>query len=103
MSDQAPVSSRHVKLKLMNLANIPERIIDDLEVTTEITRSDRARTTVQRPLVTMGMHNNPGEEQHRWDNEVLAALRYLEGFEGSIRMSMGRTFIVEWDGVCRPI
>jgi hypothetical protein len=97
VTEQAPVSSRHVRIKLHNLVNIPEAIIDRLEIVTHITRNDRAETIVQRPG-TVRL-----DEQQQWDKEMLAALRYLEGQSGGIAMSMGRTFTVEWDGICRPI
>lgn len=98
MTDAAPVSSRHVRLKLHNLVNIPEIVIERLEITTAITAWDRAHTTVQRPDAGPRL-----DLQEKWDAETLAALRYLEGADSSVVMTMGRTFEVEWDGVCRPI
>lgn len=97
MTDQAPVSSRHVRLKLQNLADIPERVIERMEIATEITKNDRARTTVERPRTT-----NPTEHA-QWDKEIQQALHYLEGAENTIQLTMGRTFTIEWDGICRPI
>jgi hypothetical protein len=97
MADAAPVSSRHVRIKLHNLAGIPERELDRIEITSRITKNDRAETTIERPKTTHFA------EQKRWDNEMLRALRHLEGAESGVVMTMGRTFTVEWDGICRPI
>jgi hypothetical protein len=97
MSDEAPVSSRHVRIKLHNLANVPERELDRIEIVSRIIKNDRAETTVQRPLTSRRDH------QEMWDKEIMRALRYLEGADGNLHMTMGRTFTIEWDGICRPI
>lgn len=97
MSDEAPVSSRHVRALLHNLANVPERELERMEITTEITKHDRARTTVERPRTT-----NPTEHV-QWDGEIQQALHRLEGAGDTIQLTMGRMFTIEWDGICRPI
>lgn len=98
MTDQAPVSSRHVRLKLHNLANIPEATVERMEITTRITRDDRAETTVRMPRQPMPA------VWDRWHNEILQALRYLEGADQGIPFAgVGQTFEVVWDGICRPI
>lgn len=97
MTDQAPVSSRHVRIKLHSLANVPEQMLETIDITTEITKNDRARTTVQRPKTSRS------DLQYRWDYEMKQALLHLEGAVGLLQITMGRTFTIEWDGICRPI
>ena len=92
--DQAPVSSRHVRHALYRA--IPGAVVDKLEIVTEISPKDRAVTTVQRPVVQY-------VDQHLYDGAVQEALRSLPNADPGIIMTMGRTFTVEWAGICRPI
>lgn len=92
--DQAPVSSRHVRHALYRA--IPGVVVDKLEIVTEVSPKDRAVTTVQRPVVQYA-------DQHLYDDAVQKALRNLPNADPGIVMTMGRTFTVEWAGVCRPI
>jgi hypothetical protein len=99
MSDQAPQSSVHVWHMLIR-HGLPGEIADRLEIATEVTgrpHAIRAVTTVQRPKVT------PASAQAECDNEVQGILRKLPGADPAIRMTMGRTFTVEWAGICRPV
>jgi hypothetical protein len=97
MSDEAPVSSRHVRVKLFKLADVPERELERVPIITKVTRTDRAVTIVGRPMTTRPAY------QQMWDKEIMAVLRDLEGSDRLVMMSMGREFTVEWAGVCRPI
>lgn len=99
MTDQAPVSSQHVRLKLHNLVNMPERVIEQMEITTTITKHDRAETTVRMP------GNSRRDVWERWWSEILQVLRFhLEGADGAVPFAgVTQTFTVEWDGICRPI
>ena len=98
MTDQAPVSSRHVRIKLHNLAFIPEAVIERMEIWTEITKNDRALTTVRMPA-------HPDRQTwDYWYREIVRALCYLEGADsGTPFAGVSQTFAVEWAGICRPI
>lgn len=95
MTDQAPVSSQHVRHAL-HKANLPGEICDQLEIVTQVTHFRRAETTVQRPKVAYS-------QQAEFDAEFQRVLRSLPEADSSIIMTMGRTFTVEWAGVCAPI
>lgn len=97
MDDAAPVSSRHVRIKLLRRADVPDRELDRIKITTRITKGDRAETSIERPLTSRRDH------QETWDREIQRALHELEGAGGSLQITMGRTFIIQWDGICRPI
>lgn len=95
--DQAPVSSQHVRAKLIQLADVPERELMVLSIITQITKDDRAETTVSRP------RTDRMDVQSFWDSEIVRALHHLAGAANTLRWTMGRTVTIEWDGVCRPI
>jgi hypothetical protein len=97
MPDEAPVSSRHVRVQLFKLADVPERELDRIPIITKVTRTDRAVTIVGRPMTTRP------DDQDLWDKQIMFVLRELEGSDRLVMMSMGREFTVEWAGVCRPI
>lgn len=92
--DQAPVSSRHVRHALYRA--IPGTVVDKLEIITEVSPKDRAVTTVQRPVVQYA-------DQSECDRAVQSSLRALSDADSGIIMTMGKTFTVEWAGICRPI
>lgn len=91
------MSSRHVRNKLIRLADVPERELMALSIVTRITKDDRAETTISRPRVSRM------DQQSYWDREVRLALNQLEGAANVQRWTMGRTITIEWDGICRPI
>lgn len=95
--DQAPVSSSHVRVHLLRNTTLHEMAILPLSIVTTVTRDDKAETVVQRP------HTEWLDIQRQWDQEIMDALRRLSGQSGSLIMSMGRTFTVTWDGICRPV
>lgn len=95
MTDQAPISSQHVRHTLIR-AKLPGEICDRLEISTKVTPNRRAETTVQRPRVVHA-------QQAEFDAEFQRVLRSLPDAESSIIMTMGRTFTVEWAGICAPI
>jgi hypothetical protein len=97
MPDEAPVSSRHVRVELFRFADVPERELEQLPIITKVTPTDRAVTIVGRPMTTRP------DDQDLWDKEIMSALRLLKGSDRLVMMSMGREFTVEWAGVCRPI
>jgi hypothetical protein len=99
MADEAPKSSQHVRHMLIR-HGLPGETADRLEIVTKVTgrpHAIRAETTVQRPKVT------PASAQAECDNDVQGILRKLPGADTAIRMTMGRTFTVEWAGICRPV
>jgi hypothetical protein len=99
--DQAPVSSQHVRIKLNNLANIPERVIGKMQIVTRVDRNDRASTTVHMPQEATSI---PSDEWQLWWKEIHQALLYLEGADSGIPFAgVSQTFEVTWDGICRPI
>jgi hypothetical protein len=98
MADEAPRSSQHVRHMLIRYG-LPGTLADQLEIVTKVTdrpHAIRAVTSVQRPKVT------PASAQAECDNEVQGILRKLPDVDPAIRMTMGRTFTVEWAGICRP-
>jgi hypothetical protein len=96
MRDQARVSSGHVRAMLTKHTEISEQVINKLEIVTEISRADRALTTVERP-------GGPYNRQNSWDQAIQQALRKLPDADPAIVMTMGRAFTVEWAGICRPV
>jgi hypothetical protein len=101
MTDHAPESSRLVRLAILNRTDLPARVIDRLTISTArvARRTDlgfRAVTTVERSRLN-------AQEQEYYDPMIMHALKCLPGFGGTVTMTMGRTYEVEWDGVCAPI
>ena len=97
MTDQAPRSSAYIRRRLHFTCDIPEQLLSRLTIVTAITRKELAETTIQRPI------GRGPDEQEYWDQQIQESLRGLEGFAGSIIITMGRTFTVEWDGVRAPV
>ena len=97
-SDQAPVSSRHVYHTLIK-HGLPGPVADRMEIVTEVPlRPGRpAVTTVQRPMIT------PESRQYECDRDIMGVLRSLPGADPAVRLTMGKTFTVEWDGIRAPI
>jgi hypothetical protein len=99
MADAAPVSSGHVRAMLTKHLDISERVINRMEITTRVNRVDRAETTIERSASGIALIGDPTA----FDNMVIAALKHLPGFGGGVQISMGRTYTVEWTGICQPI
>lgn len=97
-ADQAPVSSRRVRAALIR-QGITEEVVDAITVITVVDRHRRAVTTVERP----GAGQLGPAIQQALDRDFAAAFQRLPGFSGSYTITMGRTFEVEWTGVCAPI
>lgn len=97
MTDQAPVSSQHVRLKLVKMADVPERELMRISIVTTITRDDRAETTVTIPQTPRR------DVQHQWYQEMQKALQALDGTRTVSMAGVSQTFTVTWDGICRPI
>jgi hypothetical protein len=103
MTDMAPISSNRV-LHTLNrylFDAVPEQIIDRMEVST-VAREDRhgayrAVSTVARPK------RNTEAQYHEMDRAVAEAFKRLPGFAGSYSVTMGTSYEVEWDGICRPV
>lgn len=98
VSDQAPKSSAHVRDMLIR-HGLPGDIAD-LEIATKVTgprHAIHAETYVQRPKVT------PVSAQIECDNEMQRILRKLPEAIHAIALIGGRTYIVEWRGICRPV
>jgi hypothetical protein len=90
-----------VELAIYHGTDLSRPILDKLEIsTTKAARRTepgfRAVTTVQRPRLDR-------LAQEHCDHMIQQALKRLPGFGGGITMTMGRTYEVEWDGICAPI
>jgi len=100
MADQAPISSRHVYHHLLR-HGLDGRTADRLEIVTRAVGPEdgdrRAETRMRRPKCqTEG-------QQSDFDREMLGVLRKLPGADSAIRITMGQTFTVTWDGIRAPI
>lgn len=96
--DEAPVSSHHVRVKLLRLADLPERKVSSMEIVTKVNQHDRAVTTVRLPRDLNSL------DWQLWYDQILQALRYLDGADSGIPFAgVTQEFDVTWDGVCRPI
>lgn len=103
LSDQAPLSSTRVRLKV--LRELPEDRawhVDRMNFTTSIRHladgERRAVTVVTRPCAGW-----PEKSRDAFDRAVMKALNDLPGAAGSVTITMGRTYETEWDGVRAPI
>lgn len=96
--DQAPVSSRRVRATLIR-NGVSEEVVDSIAVVTAVDRHRRAVTTVER----FGAGQLGPAAQQEVDRAFARAFKALPGFNGSYTITMGRTFEVEWTGVCAPV
>ena len=98
--EQAPRSSTRVRARLLRVMNDAEvdSVLDRMEVYTRVCGNDRAVTTVTRPSM-----NWPGSQRDEFDKRIVRALSELPGFTGSVAITVGRVYQIEWDGVRAPV
>lgn len=96
-NDAAPRSTRFAWRRVLGLAVLTEPEADKIGASTRVDHLERAVTTVTRPVV------QNADRQTAIDNAILATLRKLPGCDGLVSISMGREYIVTWDGVRAPV
>lgn len=104
MTDRAPQSSNAVRRALFRHVERGD-LVERLEISTAVVLPPdgtyRAVTEVERP--TWDRHRIGPAEMQLFDSGVAQAFKTLPGCNGSYRISMGRTYEVDWTGVTRPV
>jgi len=100
MADEAPRSSRHVRMRLIR-EGVAEHVIDRMEITTRVATTGNSRfmaeTVVSRPRL------GPADLQEV-DRMVASVFKALPGFGGTYAIAgVEQTYTVRWSGITRPI